>query len=321
MLRKLFAVSWTRSLRRFEMRAENFTVAGVMSLNRQIRRTSSASAKSDSQYGRPVWCAAMRVLATGESGWLGLARSSTVPALLDGEFAAKKHRCELVAGAVEDRGSLSVLRKGFSLALGEFLSRAVDATMTADAHGTDGVNDLGFSEIDGLVSDGPGAVGAGKSPSLRMVGATLILTDTGSSVASLWSDSKSASGMAEGGSGSSNSVIECGTFVRPNHGAASVGFSKVSSAARVSEVTPSLCSALVFGAGTSVSSLVVPASQAVGSAEFDTGDVAARWIAIAVANEDRVFAERMSSAIRRGACAPMSRTELDSKSGDQWSVH
>jgi len=48
---KLVAVSWTRKFRRFEMRAENFTVADVLLSNPLIRGVQSVSAKVDKKSG------------------------------------------------------------------------------------------------------------------------------------------------------------------------------------------------------------------------------------------------------------------------------
>ena len=319
MIWMLFAVSWTRSLRRFEMRAENFTVAGVMSLNRQIRRTSSVSAKSGRQSGRPVGCAVTRALEAGESGLHGLARAITVRAFADAEFAAKKCRGGLVSGAAEASGSRSVLRDESSIVTGEFLSSTVDSTIDCNPSRANCLNDLGSGENGGLLSDVVGEVDSGIWLSLRMVGATLILADTDSSAALLWSDSKSERGTSEAGSGSPVSVREFGNSSMPERSAVFVGFDKVGSAIGASKVKPSLCSAQVSGADRSVSSLIVPTSHAAASAEVDTGDCEARLIASAVANEDCVFAEGVNLA-RRGACALLSRTKLDSKSGAQWSV-
>lgn len=301
------------------MRAENFTVAGVMSLNRQIRRTSSVSAKSGRQSGRSVECAVIRALEAGESGLNGRARAITVRVFADAELVAKKCRGGLAVSAVEARSSRSVLQDESSIASGELLSSTVDSMIVLDPSRANSLSDIGSGENDGLLSDVVGEVDPEIWLSLRMVGATLILADTGSSAALLWSDSKSERGISEAGNGSPVSVREFGNSSMPVRGAVFMGFDKVRSAVGASKVKPSSSSAQVSGAGRSVLSLVVPASHAAASAEVDTGGCEARLIASAVANEDCVFAEGMSLA-RRGAGALLSRIKLDSKSGAQWSV-
>ena len=301
------------------MRAENFTVAGVMLLNRKIRRASSVSAKSGRQSGRSVECAVMRALEAGESGLHGRARAITVRAFADAELVAKKRRGGLAASATEASRSWSVLRDESSLASGELLSSTVDSMIDLDTSRANCLNGLGSGENDGLVSDVVGEVDAEILPSLRMVGATLILADTGSSAALLWSDSKTERGMSEVGSGSPVSVREFGNSSMPEQSAVFVSFDKVRSAVGACNVKPSLSSAQVLGASRRVSSLVVPASHSAASIGVDTEDGEAGLIASVVANEDCVFAEGMSLA-RRGACALLSSAKLDSKFGAEWSV-
>lgn len=283
------------------MRAENSTVAGVISLNRQILRTSSASAKSDRQSGCSVKCAVMRAMEAGECELLGLAQSIAVRAQADGEFATKKSRCGRVAVAVKVDGLETVLRDEFSLASGEFLSSTAESTMTVDVSGANCANDMGLGEINGLVSDVFAAVGEGVSSSLRI-------------------DSKNVPMMSEGGCRASGAVRKCEVGMTPEHRGALAGFGKVRRAVRASKVRHSLCRVQEFGAGKSVSSLAVPVSQAGGSVKVDTGDFEARLIACAVDIEDGVFAEEMRPAIRRPAYALSSSTKLDSKSDDQWIV-